>query len=187
MSGSRRNRIPQRKRIFIGCEGESERSYTALLQQLLGSHAEFHLVAEVLNGGDPLALLESAEKALRRDRALARDPFFQRFVILDSDLRGRSAHRDELCLRIARNLGIHLIWQDPCHEAVLLRHLLDCERRRPPTSRESEEQLRAVWPTYVKNFGRDRLSERIDVAALLRVHREEPELAILLRLIKLVE
>jgi len=39
----------------------------------------------------------------------------------------------------------------------------------------------------VPTIGRDRLSERIDVAALLRVHREEPELAILLRLIKLVE
>ncbi|WP_367619314.1 RloB domain-containing protein [Paraburkholderia sp. SEWSISQ10-3 4] len=187
MSRTRHHRIPQRKRIFIGCEGESERSYAALLQQLLGNRAEFHLVAEVLNGGDPYALLESAEKALRREHTLARDPFVERFVILDSDLRGRSVERDGLCIRLARKLNIQLIWQEPCHEAVLLRHLLNCEQRRPPTTRESEEQLRVQWPGYVKNFGRDRLSERIDKAALLRVNRHEPDLAVLLKLIKLIE
>jgi hypothetical protein len=133
---TRHNRIPQRKRIFIGCEGESERSYAALLQQLL---------------------------------------------------RGRSAQRDELCICLAKKLSIQLIWQDPCHEAVLLRHLLDCEQRRPPTSRESEEQLKVQWPGYVKNFGKDRLRERIDMTALLRVIRYEPELAVLLKLIKLVQ
>ncbi|MGI4813269.1 MAG: RloB domain-containing protein [Janthinobacterium lividum] len=183
----RPSKIPQRKRIFVGCEGESERSYIALLQQLLGRNTEFQLVAEVLNGGDPLALIESAEKALRRDRALARDAFFERFVILDADLRGRAIHRDDSCIRLAQELSIRLVWQEPSHEAVLLRHLPDCEQRRPPSSRESEEQLRAQWPGYVKNFGRDKLSERIDATALRRVRRYEPSLAVLLELIGLID
>jgi hypothetical protein len=180
-------KIPQRRRIFVGCEGESERCYVALLQKLLGNMAKFQLVPEVLNGGDPLALVESAQKALRRERGNARDPFIDRFLILDSDLLGRSAERDRECVKSAKDLGITLIWQDPCHEAVLLRHLDGCEKRRPPTTRESEEQLRVEWPEYVKNFGRDRLGERIDVDALDRVGPCESELAVLLILIGLVD
>jgi hypothetical protein len=58
--------VKPRKRVFVGCEGESERSYIALLQQFMGIRAEFHLVNDVLNGGDPLAIVDSAIKALRR-------------------------------------------------------------------------------------------------------------------------
>jgi hypothetical protein len=32
----RRITIPQRKRIFLGCEGESEQSYGALLARIVG-------------------------------------------------------------------------------------------------------------------------------------------------------
>lgn len=186
MRRSRYGRVPQRQRVFIGCEGESERCYVALLQKLLGDMARFQLVPEVLNGGDPLALVEAAQKMLRRERGFARDPFVGKFLILDSDLQGRSPDRDRACLSFADDLGITLIWQRPCHEALLLRHLAGFEQRLPPTTRESEDQLRAHWPQYVKNFGRDRLGERIDVDALIRVRSFEPELTELLVLIGLV-
>jgi hypothetical protein len=181
-----RRKIPQRRRVFIGCEGESERSYVALLQKLLGQDARYHLVAEVLNGGDPLAIIESADKALRRDKISGRPPFIGKFVILDSDLRGQSVQRDQACLKLAARLSLRLIWQTPCHEAVLLRHLENCGNRKPPTSRESEEQLSAQWPGYIKNFGRDRLAERLDLAAFARVSRYETDLAVLLRLLGFV-
>uniref|UniRef100_UPI0039EE26BC RloB domain-containing protein n=1 Tax=Bordetella sputigena TaxID=1416810 RepID=UPI0039EE26BC len=179
-------RIAQRKRVFVGCEGESERSYVALLQKLLGQGAGYHLWAEVLNGGDPLAIVESAHKALRRDMVSGRAPFIGRFVILDDDLRGRNAQRDRLCVELAETLGLTLIWQVPCHEAILLRHLERCEHRRPPTSRESEDQLRAEWPGYVKNFGSDRLMQRINMQAIQRVSRHETGLAALFRMIALI-
>lgn len=179
-------KIPQRKRVFVGCEGESERSYVALLQKMLGSGAGYHLVAEVLSGGDPLAIVESAQKALRKDELSGRAAFVGKFVILDDDLRGRNAKRDQACLQLAEALGLALIWQSPCHEAVLLRHLERCGDRRLPTSRASEELLRAEWPDYVKNFGSDRLAERLDIEAVQRAGRHEPGLAALLGLIGLV-
>ena len=83
-------------------------------------------------------------------------------------------------------MRVTLIWQSPCHEAVLLRHLERCQHRRPPTSRESEDQLRSEWPGYVKNFGSDRLSERLDIRALSRVSAHEPQLATLFKLVGLV-
>lgn len=180
-----RQKIPQRKRIFVGCEGESERSYIALLQKLLGPRAGYHLVGQVLNGGDPLALVESAEKALRRDETFGRGVFHAKFLMLDDDLRGRNPQRDRACIQLAERLALTLIWQSPCHEAVLLRHLQHCSHRRPPTSRASEVALQEEWPGYVKNFGSDRLADRVDIHALQRVSRHEPGLAVLLRLIGL--
>lgn len=168
--------IKQRRRVFVGCEGESERSYVALLQQMMGLQPAYQLVGEVLNGGDHLANIESAHKALKRHQMQARGPFVEKFVLLDSDQRGKHAQRDAECERLARELGLSLIWQEPCHEALLLRHLDECTHRRPPTSDASQSQLRAEWPEYEKNFGRERLSTRIDIDALDRVRRVEPAL-----------
>jgi hypothetical protein len=179
--------LKPRKRVFVGCEGESERSYVAVLQQLMGVRAEFHLVNDVLNGGDPLATVDSAVKALRRDANKNRGPLFARFVLLDSDLVGRSDDRDAQSLRLAEKHGLKLIWQRPCHEAMILRHLSNCGDRRPPTTHLSEQQLRQEWPEYSKNFGRDNLLQRITVASLERVARNEPELAALLTCIGLVK
>lgn len=178
--------IRQRRRVFIGCEGESERSYVALLQKLMEIKPDYQLIPEVLNGGDHLANIESAQKALKKHQVQARGQFVAKYVLLDSDLRGRNARRDADCDRLARQLDLRLIWQNPCHEAFLLRHLEECTQRRPPTSGESEQQLRAAWPGYEKNFGRERLSARIDIAALNRVRRVEPELEGLLILVGLV-
>lgn len=177
--------IRQRRRVFVGCEGESERSYVALLQQLLGRQPAHQLVAEVLNGGDHLANIESAQKALRRQAVQGRDKFVGRYVLLDSDQRGRNLQRDADCEQLARKLGFHLIWQDPCHEALLLRHLEECTFRRPPTSADSMNQLRTAWPGYEKNLGKEKLGARIDVVALSRVRRVEPALEHLLLLIGL--
>jgi hypothetical protein len=178
--------VKPRKRVFVGCEGESERSYVALLQQFMGVRAEFHLVNDVLNGGDPLATVDSAVKALRRDASKKRGPFIAKFVLLDSDLRGRNVIRDAQSLELAEQHDLRLIWQTPCHEALILRHLDDCHARRPPTTQLSEQQLRQEWPEYSKNCGKNRLSQRITAASLERVARQEPELAMLLSRIGLV-
>ncbi|MGO6694436.1 hypothetical protein ACCS54_20525 [Rhizobium johnstonii] len=61
----RRITIPQRKRTFLGCEGESEQSYGALLARIVGKQkTDFFLDTVLLRpgGGDPLALVELAEK-----------------------------------------------------------------------------------------------------------------------------
>lgn len=141
----------------------------------------------MLNGGDPLAIVDSAIKALRRDATKNRGAFVARFVLLDADLLGRDAERDARCVELAERHALQLIWQKPCHEALILRHLENCHDKRPPTTQASEQQLRREWPEYSKNCGRDRLSRRITPASLESVARYEPESAALLIRIGLVK
>jgi len=63
--------IPQRRRLFVGCEGESEQAYVALLARLSGEAGlAVHLDAVLLQpgGGDPLAIVErAAARAAERE------------------------------------------------------------------------------------------------------------------------
>lgn len=55
---------PQRRRVFFGCEGESERSYGTLLNKLLDQiRPDVHLDVVLLQpgSGDHLALVHSGE------------------------------------------------------------------------------------------------------------------------------
>jgi hypothetical protein len=178
---NRRNLKPQRRRVFVGCEGESEQSYVALVQRLLGPGAAIHLVAPVLNGGDPLAIVESALKAIRAENAKGREPFVRRFVFLDSDLRGNKPERDGRCRALAAAQKIELVWQEPCHEAMLLRHLEGNETRRPATTAASIESLKRAWPGYRKGMVAQELGQRIDLEALRRVIRVEDQIAMFLQ------
>jgi hypothetical protein len=177
---NRRNLKPQRRRVFVGCEGESEQSYVAVVQRLLDPGAALHLVARVLNGGDPLAIVESALKAIRAENAKGREPFARRFVFLDSDLRRLKPERDARCLALAAKEGITLVWQAPCHEATLLRHLEGCETRRPATTAASMESLKRAWPEYKKGMAAQDLESRIDLEALRRAIRSRNEIAVFL-------
>jgi hypothetical protein len=67
MKRRRRRLIPQRRRVFLGCEGESERGYCALLSRLLEARRrDVHLDIVLLQpgGGDPLALVELASRRI---------------------------------------------------------------------------------------------------------------------------
>jgi len=70
-----------------------------------------------------------------------------------------------------------VIWQTPCHEALLLRHLDGCQQLRPPTSPQALAELRQRWPEYVKGMPAFRLADRIDNAAIRRALQVETELA----------
>ncbi|WP_208642211.1 hypothetical protein [Methylobacterium terrae] len=121
-------KIPQRRRIFLGCEGESERSYGVLLGRLVEArHRRVHIDAVILQpgGGDPLALVELAARQARRRADLGEDYAFKA-VLLDGDTTGRNPDRDAKVAGTAERNGLMLIWQIPCHEALILRHLEGC-------------------------------------------------------------
>ena len=63
-----RPRVPRRKRFFIGCEGESEQGYAALLQRFADEVALIvHIVAKVMTkAGDPLAMAQRAVAEIKR-------------------------------------------------------------------------------------------------------------------------
>ena len=182
---NRRTSIQKRKRVFVGCEGESEQSYIAVIQRQLGKDSPFHLVARVLNGGDPLALIEAAKKLLRAERVKQRDPFVRRFVLLDADLLGRSAERDARCYQLAAVEKITAVWQTPCHEAMLLRHLPGCASRRPTSSSASLTLLQREWPQYKKNMPAQDLEQRIHLEALRQAAANRLEIEPLLRFLQI--
>lgn len=78
--------------------------------------------------------------------------------------------------RLAQEHGIKLIWQEPCHEALLLRHLSGHAEDRPPTCRNAAGMLKAVWPEYGKPMSAAGLSQRVDLAGLRRAAAVEPGL-----------
>lgn len=180
--------IPQRRRLFVGCEGESEQGYVAWLTRLAEARrVAVHLDAFLLQpgGGDPLAIIEQAV-ARADQQAARRGDYERRFVLLDRDKFGHSPQRDARIPQVAANGSIELVWQRPCHEAIILRHLDGCQNRQPQTSPLAGQQLGAAWPAYRKPMTAARLADRLDVDAVARISAVEPELAAMLGIIGLV-
>jgi hypothetical protein len=142
-------RRPQRRRIFLGCEGESERSYGTFLHQIQAQNGSLHIEAVLVppGGGDPLAIIERTYAATKRaERQYG--AYAVRAVLLDEDRYNPNDDRGRLVAPLLANANIHPIWQSPCHEALLLRHLPECHSLRPPTGVLAMTELRRHWPDY---------------------------------------
>lgn len=93
--------------------------------------------------------------------------------------------RAETARQLAAQKNITIVWQRPCFEAVLLRHLPGCHTRRPPDTPGAGNALQGEWAEYAKPMDRAALARRLDLAATLRAAGVEPELEALLRAIGL--
>lgn len=175
----RRRPIIQRKKpVYLGCEGESEVAYGQVLNDLLRANAlPVHLHVEVLapGAGDPLARVKRAvQRIAEYERRRAR--FRLKAILMDSDQATRGPKRAADAKRLAAQHDIALIWQDPCHEALLLRHMPNCSNHRPPDCRVAQQALKRVWPEYEKPMARAQLAKRINLDAIRQVAGVEPEL-----------
>lgn len=175
--------IPERRPVFIGCEGESEVAYAGLLQGMLreeGLHV--HLVVRDLGrgAGDPFARIQLAVQRLKQLHRTRLVPP-ERFVMLDGDQAMRDHERAAAACRLAAEHNIAIVWQEPCFEALLLRHLPDRATRRPPDTPEALRVLEQEWPGYSKPMSREHLARRIDREAVRRAACVEPTLLTLLR------
>lgn len=176
----RRPTIPQRCRFFLGCEGQSEHSYGTLLQHLSESVSlHVHIERHDLRGGDPLAIVQSAVVRLRQ-QLRTRGPLLIRAVLLDNDKLGQNPTRDAQIPSLVQANGLHLIWQHPCHEGLLLRHLPGCETLRPGNCEAANLLLQNQWSQYQKPLPANRLLDRIGVPELARAKSVEAHLATLL-------
>ena len=176
MSQARRIR-PLRERIFVGCEGKSEAGYISLIGEIAKT-AGLPVHLEIINlapAGDPQSRVEAAVKSIA-ERERNREKFAFRFVILDDDQNAQSPQRAATAKQMAQSNSISLIWQSPCHEAILLRHFAGHTNDRPPTSALAELQLKAVWPDYAKGMERRDVGKRMDLDALKRAASVEPDL-----------
>ncbi|MGQ0660971.1 RloB domain-containing protein [Sphingosinicella sp.] len=187
MSYRRRPLIEPRRPIFFGCEGQCETGYGALLAGFADDAGiRVHLeIVDLAPAGDPLARVEKAEARIAHLRR-RRGTFAEKFILLDGDQKAENPQRTAQAIALAARLGIALVWQEPCHEALLLRHLPGRAAARPPTSQAALQALQNEWQEYAKPMTRVDLTPRIDLAGALRAAAVEPDLTGLLRAIGLI-
>lgn len=180
--------IPLRRPVYIGCEGASEVGYAGFLQDLLReARVSVHLHIDELGPGtgDPLSRIEMAVLRLKQLQVKRSAPA-ERFALLDFDQAERDPHRAERASKLAADNEITILWQHPCFEAMLLRHLVGKTGNRPPDTLGAIRALEREWVGYEKPMTRASLARRIDRAAVLRAAGVEPDLAALLRCIGLI-
>lgn len=187
MTHRRPAHIPQRRQIFVDCEGKSEAGYVALLQDFarMANLPIYLNIKELAPGaGDPLARVEMAVRLIKQESTVRVAPAAS-FVLLDEDQTVLAPARAETARQLATQKNIKIVWQRPCFEAVLLRHLPGCHTRRPLDTPGACAALQEEWAGYAKPMDRAALVRRLDLAAALRAANVEPELAELLRAIGL--
>jgi hypothetical protein len=180
MTRRRPPNIQLRRQIFVGCEGKSEAGYVALLQDFART-ANLPIYLNIKE----LARVEMAVRLIRQESATRIAPSAS-FVLLDEDQTVLAPARAETARQLAAQKNITIVWQLPCFEAVLLRHLPGCHTRRPPDTLGAGNALQGEWPEYAKPMDRAALARRLDLAAALQAAGVEPELAALLRAIGLL-
>jgi hypothetical protein len=188
MSRRRPPYIQLRRPIYIGCEGASEASYAGLLQDLArDADLPVHLHVEELGPGrgDPLSRVEMAVLRLKLLQT-KRGALSERFALLDSDQAERDPERANRANRLADDNRITILWQRPCFEAMLLRHLDGKTTNRPLETRGAIKALEKEWPEYKKPMTRANLARRIDRDAIIRASGVEPDLHALLQCIGLI-
>src|SRR5205823_291066 len=73
-----------------------------------------------------------------------------RAILLDGDCLGLSPSRDRQIPNLCSTHKIVLVWQTPCHEALLLHHIAGHENKKPRTAASAMTELRRCWPEYSK-------------------------------------
>lgn len=185
---SRQSNIVQKRPVYFGCEGESEGAYGQLLNDFLrAADLPVYLNVDVLApAGDPLARVERALGRIARQEH-RRTKFWLKTILMDSDQAALVPERSENAERLAARYNIAIVWQNPCHEALLLRHLPGCANRNPLSSRDAEQALKREWTEYSKPMARAQLSRRIDIDAIRRIANVDGELHTLLSALGLLQ
>ena len=173
--------MQKRKLILLGCEGKSERAYVALLNRFVRT-AQLAVQIQSLSlehAGDPLSRVELLLKKIR----LGGKQFQWMGILLDSDqIQGQRADsRARSARRLSGKHGINLVWQNPCHEGLLLRHMPGQEKTQPVHCADAQKKLVAVWSEYRKPMTAEQLSKRIRLEDVQRAARVEPGLKKLLQ------
>lgn len=152
-----------RTRFFVGVEGEGDSGFIAWLRGIADDAGlRVHYDVRVLGGGDPLHMVQKAQRALRQ----ALPGFAGRLLLLDSDRFDADPERGAQARRLAQQCGIRLFLQQPDQEAVLLRLHAGHENDLPASP--ALRPLRRVWPEYVKPTSRQILADRFTSADLHR-------------------
>lgn len=181
---TKRRPVPRRRRVFIGAEGESERSLAKWLGRLCkkaGLHV--HLDVIVCGGGDSFAVATHAVDQYRK-RSKAYGEFSAGLALLDADRleEDRSRGRDP-----ATAVGVgspRLVYLTPNLEGLLVR-LHPGRENRFVLAHDAERSLRRLWPEYVKPASADALGRRFGLDDLRRASQHDADLRLLLEILGL--
>lgn len=169
--------IPIRRPVFIGCEGESEQAYCIVLGDLIKQTVNnVHLEATLLGegAGSPLAKIKKAIKKIEHFET-TRSKFWKKAVLIDSDIVDSNVEQKTQTEILASSHAIRIIWQQPCHEAFLLRHLPYCTQLRPANTLLASRELVRKWPNYQKPMSSIQIAKCINRAGLTQAISVEAE------------
>ena len=163
-----------RRRIFVGCEGASERSYARWLQNLSDERDKsLHFDAHDMGGGDPLSIVKCSVKKLRHQEKM-RGKYYRKLVMIDTDSLLNRHNLDKEIRDICIKNDILILGQEFIHEAVLLRHLDGCEKLRP--SKEATlPKLKKKWPDYRKPVDGQTLARKLSFDGFCRMLKVEED------------
>ncbi len=191
MTLGRAKTFERRKRVFLGCEGESERSYGRFLSRITERKSlSISMDTVVVNGGSPRTMVQRAI-SMAREGAVKRGRYFFKALLLDSDKLAESpkgARQEKLELEgLAIRHNMLLIWQEPCHEGFLLRHINGCHSLAPPDCKNAQVMLLKQWPDYSKPIQVKVLEDRLGLQEILTLARQESSFGLFLKKIGCVD
>ena len=168
--------VVRRRRIFVGVEGESERSFAAWLKLLCDNEdLHVHLDVRVCSGGDSLAIVQSAERQYDI-RTRTRGRFSAGLVFLDSDRLQQDIAAGRDPTGVGRLMQIYL---KPNLEGLLLR-LYAGEEAQNRSAGEVKRVLKRRWPDYDKPPAARLIARRFSLTDLRRAARHDSVLRLLL-------
>ena len=167
----------QLTRYFVGTEGRGERALARWLEFLCkeaGHKIWFDVPGTGPGGGSTLDVVQRTLTNRNRSR---RGPYSGTLVFVDEDRRTFDGPAAEV---LARREGMHLVWQTPNIEGLLLRLFSGQENRQPPADQTSRELAR-YWPNYKKNeISAADLRERFSLSDLQRAAQFDSNVLMLL-------
>jgi hypothetical protein len=174
----------QLTRYFVGIEGRGERALARWIESLCvaaGHKILFKFPGTGSGGGSTFDVVQHTVTNRNRSR---HGPYAGTLVFLDEDRRTFDGPAAE---ELARREGIHLVWQTPNIEGVLLRLFPGQENRHPPADQTSRE-LERYWPNYRKNdVSAADLRERLSLYDLQRAAQFDDNLLMLLHKLGIAE
>ncbi len=170
-----RSRFPKRKRVFIGAEGESERSLAKWLNVLCDEQGlSFHLDIVVCGGGDSLAVTKHAVREYRsRERLYG--SFSTAWILLDYDRLEQDTRSGRNPRPEADTENLKLVYLKPNIEGMLLRFHPGQEKQLS-TANNAERKLRKFWPEYHKPASAEKLRKRFGIEDIRRAARHDSDL-----------
>lgn len=165
-----RRTIPRRRRIFVGAEGESERSlarWLSLLCDEAGLH--LHLDVRVCGGGDSFEVVKYSVQEYRR-RSRDYGTYSNGFVLLDADRIEQDRKHGRHPKTALDGENLLLMYLQPNIEGLLYRLHRRCERRFV-SANNANGALQRVWPEYVKPTSAAALHRHFTLSDLERASR----------------